>query len=372
MVVNKLMKRDNKLLMLVPYGIEAMNNAPRVRAYNMYNALKKEIPTILIHGSKWKRLSLELKYILKNEPVSLVYIEAMASDLTLFDHLFLNYLLKRQAMLFPFIRDLYWRYPGTLDEHKPKRGISVLLRLLRSQLHLFDEKELSYYLRNATALLFPSSIMADTVNFPEKFLLPPAGDASRCLNPELPENKNIVYLGAATTRMGIYILMKAMAIVAEEYPDAHCIVIGQADRTIVDEWKDKTYVTFITDKTYKEIPIILSRAYVAVIPLAKIPYNELAVPVKLLDYMSCGRPVVATNCIAMTNFIKENNAGLITDDNPASFAKGILTLLDDRELATKYGKGALSAVVNKHSWDHRARELIDIMEKCSKKGSNSV
>ena len=357
------MANARKLLMLVPYSIETMNNAPKVRAYNMYNELKEEIPTILIQGSKWKRILSEIKQILKREDIGYIYIEAMGSDLTLSDWLFLNHLKRRGALLFPFIRDLYWRFPGTLKSKESNSKLGTLKKIARGKLHLYDERELNYYLRNATALLFPSLLVADTIDFLEKYALPPAGDAARCLNPEIPENKNIAYVGGISPKMGIDVLMKAMAIVVKECPDAHCTIVGHGDEEIINTWKGKDYVTFLTDKTYKDIPAILSTTYAVVMPLPRITYNDFAMPLKLFDYMSCGRAIIATNCTAQANFITGNNIGIITNDNPESLAKGILILLDNRDLAIKYGRNALSAIQNKHSWKHRARALIEIMQK---------
>ena len=357
------MAGNKKLLMLVPYSIDVMNSAPAVRAYNMYNALKEEMPATLICGSKWERALLELRQAFKREPVAYVYIEAMGSDLTLCDHLFLNCLKRRGVLLFPFIRDLYWRFPGMVNRKYSSSKVAAFKRSVRAHIRLYDEKELKYYLRNATALLFPSLLMADTIDFPKKYALPPGGDASRCLNPELPQNKNITFVGGISPKMGIDILMEAMAIVVKECPEAHCTIVGHGDEEIINRWKDKKYVTFLTNKIHKDIPEILSNAYAVAIPRPGIPHNNFAMPLKLFDYMSCARPIIATNCTAMANFITENDIGIITNDNPESLAKGILKLLNSRDLAIKYGRNALSAIQNKHSWKHSARALIEIMQK---------
>jgi len=358
----KKMANIRKLLMLVPYAIEAMNNAPMVRAYNMYNALKEQMPTILVHGGKYERMLAEAKEIFRKQDIGYVYIEAMASDLTLFDRILLDQLRRRGALLFPFIRDLYWRFRGTLKAKESKVRLAALKKTAREKLHLYHERELKYYLESATALLFPDLLVADTIDFPHKYALPPAGDASRCLNPEIPQNRNVTFVGGISSKEAeIDILMEAMAIVVKKRADAHCTIVGYGDEEIVDRWKDKDYVTFLTNKTYKDIPRILSDTYATVIPSPRSTYNDFAMPLKLFDYMSCGRPIIATNCTAMAGFIEGNEIGITTDDNPESFAQGILELLDNRDLARKYGTNALSAVKDKHSWKHRAEELMIIM-----------
>ena len=368
------MSSNIKLLMFVPYSIGRMDNAPKIRAYNMYHALKDIVDVTLVSrpipdqgilkslGSKIKgvnwicstygQMLSEIIQLIQKKEINCVYIEALASKLRNFDYIFLNALKKKNIPIFPFIRDLYWKYPGTLKQNKRT-----------DKWFKYCQREYEWYINNATALLFPSRIMADTVDFPDKYVLPPAGDVSRCLNQEIPENKNITFVGGISPKMGVDILMEAMEIVVKEHPDAYCTIAGHGDKEIINKWKNKNYVTFLTDKTYKDIPDILSNTYATVIPRPRIPHNDFAMPLKLFDYMSSGRPIIATNCTAQANFIKENDIGIVTDDSPESLAEGILKLLDNRNLAERYGKNAFFAIKNKHSWMHRAKELIRIVEK---------
>jgi glycosyltransferase involved in cell wall biosynthesis len=324
-----------------------MDSAPSIRAYNMYHALKvcADINVTLVSPPIWDSVALKaigskikgwdflfsiygrmlsemIHWIKKNEIY--VYIESLATSLHNFDYIFLNALKKKNIPIFPYIRDLYWKYEGTL---KPEK-----------KWFKYSQMEYDWYLKNATALLFPSKLMADTVDFTGKYVLPPAGDVSRCLSQEIPANKNITFISGLSPGIGIDILIKAMEIVVKEHPDAHCTIVGRGDQEIIDKWKDEDYVTFVTDKTYKDIPDILSNTYATVIPHPRTPYNDFAMSFKIFDYMSSGRPIVATNCTAQANFIKENDVGIITDDTPET-------------------------IKNNHSWDHRAKELIIIMEK---------
>lgn len=366
------MKGDTKLLMFVPYSTNRMNSAPCVRAYNMYHALKvcADVNVTLVSPPMWNstafksigskirgwdllfsiygRILSEMIQRIKKRKIDYVYIEGLATSLYSFDYVFLNALKKKNMPIFPYIRDLYWQYEGTL---KPEK-----------KWFKYSQMEYDWYLKNATALLFPSKLMADTVNFLEKYVLPPAGDASRCLKSEIPDTKNITFISAISPMMGIDILMEAMEIVVTEHPDAHCTIVGRGDNEIIEKWKNKNYVTFATDKTYNDIPHILANTYAGVIPHPIMPYHDFGMPVKLFDFMSSGRPIVATKCSERTKFINDNDIGIITDDNPESLAEGILKLLDNRALAVRYGKNALLSVTNNHSWDHRAKELIRIME----------
>lgn len=368
------MSSNIKLLMFVPYSIDRnrMDSAPSIRAYNMYHALKDitdvtllsrptwgPVPVISkIRGWNWLlstsgRMLSEIVQLIKKNEIDYVYIEAFGIKLLNFDYLFLNALKRKNIPVFPFIRDLYWKYPGTMKQNKQPDKSSKDC-----------QKEYDWYIKNSTALLFPTEIMADTVDFPEKYALPPAGDPSRCLSEELPDNKNIVYLGDIFPRSGMDILMDAMKkYVLKEHPEASCTVVGTGDVEMITKWRHEKWLRLRTGN-YWDMPEIMSRAYLATIPRYIGGFLDITIPLKLFDYMSAGRPIVATDCLATAKFIRETEIGIVTKDTAESLAEGIIKLFDDRDLAKKMGGNAISAVRSKHSWHHRAQRLIQIMERC--------
>jgi len=361
--------------MFVPYSIYPMNSAPKIRAYSMSQSLRKLAEVTMVTAPLAEspvarsfmfesnqqlcsrlitsgRLIGELIQIIKRNEIDCVYVEALAASLFAFDYIFLEKFKKNDIPIFPFIRDMYWKYDGMF--RKTSQNRKWLMRC---------SKEFDWYTRNASALLFPSKIMADSVDYPEKYVLPPAGDPSRCLAPELPYNKNIVFSGGISPKYGIDTLMRSMALLGERFFDARCSVIGQDDKETICEWKDSRCATFIPDKTYNEMPQLLANAYMTTIPIPKIPHNDFAMPLKLFDYMSAGRPVIATDCTAQAEFIKRNQIGIVTEDDPKSFAEGMATLIEDRDLAMKCGQNGLQSIISRHSWQHRAGELVEIMSK---------
>ncbi|MDY0278035.1 MAG: glycosyltransferase [Acholeplasma sp.] len=366
------MKELKHILFFVPYPIGPMNSAPKVRAYNIYKELSSISEVTLISGSLTGILSLlypnrtdiknltnnnritsEIKYFRDIEfinSIDYVYIESLASPLFFPDYKFLNLLKKKNIPIFPFIRDLYWKYPGSLKE-----------TLMRKFWYNRCENELEWYLKNASGMLFPSADMAEVVDFDNKFLLPPAGDPSLCINRQLPMNKNITFIGGISKKMGIDILSEAMDVVIKKHPDAHCTIVGNGDNNIIQEWCRKPYITHIPDLSYFDIPKILANSDIAVIPRPNIAHNGFALPVKLFDYMSSNRPIVATNCPSMAQFIINEEVGIITEDDPKPLAEGIIYLLDNPEIAQKYGNNAYNSIVTKHSWNQRAKSLLEVM-----------
>ena len=337
-----------QVLVFAPYSMSKIDNAPTVRAWSMYKSLKGKVDTQLICGSFFKRMFKEIVYLLRGESPACVYIEAIASKLFMPDYFFLGLLRRRGSKIYPYIRDIYWKFPGLFE-------VGVRRRIWLG----YCRKEMNWYLKNAAVLFFQSSAMAKEIDFPVKELLPPGGDASRCMEVKLPFNRHIVYVGGAEKRMGVATLAKAMEKVVKVFPDARCSIIGRGNLKLLDRWKNCKWVD-IHPLPYSDVPGVLTDAYMCVISLELVPYNDLVLPVKFFDYMSSGRPIVVTGCKEMANFVRENKIGVVTEGNPDSLARGILKLLKDRALAEECGRNALSLIHNRHSWGHRAERLLDI------------
>lgn len=369
-----IMKGLKRVLYYVPYPIGPMDSAPKVRAYNLYKELNLICDVILISGSltgflstiypnrtefkRFKtnsRLFSEMKFFFDPKFVNsfdYLYIESLASPLFFPDYKFLNLFKKKNIPIFPFIRDLYWKYPESLKQ-----------TLFRKIWYSYCENELQWYLKNASGMLFPSADMAEILNFKNKYLLPPAGDPSQCIERKIPLNKNITFIGNISKKMGIDILSNAMDIVVKNHPDAQCTIIGNGDYEIIHKFCQKPFITHIPNLSFFDIPKVLANSNITVIPRPNITHNGFALPVKLFDYMSSNRPIVATNCASMAQFIQNEKIGVVTEDNPKSLAEGIIFLLDNPEIAQKFGDNAYKSIVTNNSWKSRANSLLEIMEK---------
>ena len=340
--------RRNQVLVFVPYSINKISNAPTVRAWNMYNNLKAKVNAQLICGSFIRRIFEEIIYLLSGKNPACVYIEAVASKMFLLDYIFLGLLRKKGSIICPYIRDIYWEFPRLFK----------MDMLRRRMWYCYSKKEMNWYFKNATVLFFQSSSMANMIDFSVKELLPPGGDALRCSESKIPFNKHIVYIGGIEETLGVDILAEAMERVVKIHPDAYCSIVGKGNLELLSKWKNCKWIN-VYSLLYRDVPEVLSNAYVCVVPREAVSYSNLVLPVKLFDYMSSGRPVVVTNCREMADFVRENKIGIVTEDNPESLACGILRLLENRRLAEEYGKNALSAIHSKHSWSRRVDKLLD-------------
>jgi glycosyltransferase involved in cell wall biosynthesis len=173
--------------------------------------------------------------------------------------------------------------------------------------------------------------------------------------------KLVVYLGLFNRYQGIDLLLDAIAIVKAEAPDVHFLLMGFPD----EEYQRKAEAMCIDDVTtftgrvqYDRAPFFLSAGDLAVSPkLARTEANG-----KLFNYMACGLPTVV--------FDNEINREILGDDgiyvthgDTASFAKTILSTLNDRENLTSRSSKVRESAIRMHSWSARSLQLETVYQR---------
>ena len=73
----------------------------------------------------------------------------------------------------------------------------------------------------------------------------------------------------------------------------------------------------------EEIHALLPDVLATVIPRPRGAYNDLALPIKLFDYLSYGRPLLVTDCVEQARVVREADAGIVSTDDPAALAAAI-------------------------------------------------
>jgi glycosyltransferase involved in cell wall biosynthesis len=82
-----------------------------------------------------------------------------------------------------------------------------------------------------------------------------------------------------------------------------------------------------------------------------------------MDYLGYGRPILATDLPEIARIIQDNHVGLIVPDTTQEMAEGILRLFTaSLDELNQMGQNALRAVREKHSWQHRAQQILDTFE----------
>lgn len=346
--------------MLAMYPLNRFDRGPQVRIVNMHWAFSKLCQVNLISGSRRERRLNVLKYLSSSSlnQITGLYVENSTSWATTMDLILMWICKRRHIPVITYIRDAHPFYPETTS-HIPwhKRKISALLWRL----------SMWGYIQFSDALAFQTPSFAKLFNLPKDkktMVLSPGARQDLSFVPLKGSENTLLYAGnGRTPRYGVDILINAIDLVQSDLPQLNLQLISVPEEAPLPQllanrpWITSQHLAF--DQIQNLVPDVRA----VVIPFRTTPYHHLLLPIKLMDYLSYGRPMLVTRCREIANFVKKNGLGIVVDDNPESMAAGIRSLfttpLDE---LNQMGQNALRLVRTGHSWEHRAQQVLNTFE----------
>jgi glycosyltransferase involved in cell wall biosynthesis len=203
--------------------------------------------------------------------------------------------------------------------------------------------------------------IASNYNIRATVVVPPGGRPRvQSLETKVPPFK-VVYSGLVSYREHVDLFVRSMKHISKEFSNAHYFITRKGDslkdikRLATRLNATPNYFWYArTDEFYK----FLASCHVGVVPSLEDPARKMGTPVKLFDYLSVGLPVVANAIGAWTDIIEDEKIGILTENDPKSFASGILKLLSAPTLLGEYGERGLALIRTKFNWDNSAEILL--------------
>jgi glycosyltransferase involved in cell wall biosynthesis len=189
-----------------------------------------------------------------------------------------------------------------------------------------------------------------------------AQGARRELNLSQSDNY-ICFVGSLARWQGLEYLINALPRVLQACPNTRLLVVGDGEmKTELVELARHldlaNKVIFTGRVSYPDVPTFINASDVCVVP--KKPMGTGFSPLKLCEYMACGRPVVATRTDGF-EILEENNAGLLVNpENSQEFGDAIINLLRNPELRKQMGENGREYVVENRSWQSVATRLAEV------------
>jgi glycosyltransferase involved in cell wall biosynthesis len=107
-----------------------------------------------------------------------------------------------------------------------------------------------------------------------------------------------------------------------------------------------------------EITALLPGVLASIQPYRCSPYNELAVPIKVMDYLAYGRPLVVTNCAEQAAIVRAAGAGLVADDTIDGLAAAVERVVSASPTELEGWSAAAHAAARANSWASRADRVL--------------
>jgi glycosyltransferase involved in cell wall biosynthesis len=196
---------------------------------------------------------------------------------------------------------------------------------------------------------------------PDRYLdLPTPKDARKTLG--LKEGFTVGYTGHFYPGRGMDLLTN----IAKAIPEVHFLWVGGQEKDI-EPWKKILQNQSINNVTLtgfipnSKLPMYQAAADILVMPYAKKIEGSsggniapVINPMKMFDYLSTGRPIIASNIPVFHEILDENTALLCSPEESEEWVLAIHKFIGNESLRKTMQKNALAAS-EKYSWKNRAK-----------------
>lgn len=182
----------------------------------------------------------------------------------------------------------------------------------------------------------------------------------------------LLYIGTLADWQGLDIVIKALPKILETQPvKLHIIGRGRSrQRKMLAKQIRKLgledHVLIQPAVPHHEIPEQIAQADICVAPLSLNDRNvtQGACPIKVLEYMAAGRPLLASNMPIVRELVREDVDGLLFSPNdPDDLARQANLLLKDMELSKRLAESAATHVREKFTWHESQKKLVKVVDK---------
>lgn len=187
----------------------------------------------------------------------------------------------------------------------------------------------------------------------------------------------IGFVGSFAPWQGLEVLIEAAKQVKEQgYSQIKYILVGEGEREHILRQKVQGYeledeIRFTGRVAYEEVVHYTNACDVAVAPFTKERNAIIGVsPLKLFEYLACGRPVIASRVDGVKEVIEEGQCGYLFEAGDADeLAKRIIQSYQEREALQEMGLRGRKLVEGKYTWRATAERIVEVLNEVVKKRS---
>jgi len=123
------------------------------------------------------------------------------------------------------------------------------------------------------------------------------------------------------------------------------------------------FFIFAGEIEYSKVPIYINSFDICVAPFTSVRNNSIGLsPLKVFEYLSCGKPVIISKINEISEIIQKNNCGYIFNpDDTNDLVNRIIYAYNEKEKLNRFGRNGRALVVNQYSWNENAGKIQTIL-----------
>jgi glycosyltransferase involved in cell wall biosynthesis len=181
-----------------------------------------------------------------------------------------------------------------------------------------------------------------------------------------PDQPCVTFIGVLYKHQGIDSLIDAAPLILEKYPETLFLIGG--DGPTKNAWIEKAEAAglsgafrFMGVIPYERLPEFINTATVCAAPFSG--NRGEASPLKVFDYMACGKPVVASDIPSLRPLIGKSGGILpVKPDDPRELASALIGLLGNEGERSRMGRNGRKYIEAHHRWDIIAGETVRALQ----------
>jgi glycosyltransferase involved in cell wall biosynthesis len=354
-LATNLTRLHHRVLLFIPkIGFPEQQTTARVVAVPFI-----DLPIVRFLSFQLFAVLIALRFIIKNGRPDVIYVRIMWSFI-------------------PMLLGKVFHIPVMLEVNdSPHRSYEHIQSGFKRRLvHLIDRisYRLSKHILPVTFGIARDLELIENIS-PDRMTVLPSGantDLSRPLDKSYccdelgldPNNKYVGFIGTFYHYQGIDVLIDSASLIIKKYPDVIFLLVGDGPMRPIWQKRITTlgldpYFILTGFVPYENVPLYSGASDVCISPYLR----EAAQfsPVKVFDYLACGKPVVISDVADVRIIFHESNAVLfIEPENPTELANAINTLLDSPKKRKIMGKKGRNFIVSRYDRKNIAKQVEQI------------
>ena len=342
-----------RLLLVSMYPLDEGLWGPTVRITNLRRELGERVDLDVVSGYRGTRRGALARYAFSGRLRGLdgIYVESSTFLPSESDIAFLGLARALGIPVLTYIRDAYQLFPDLYPATTLRRRAGTLA--FRPAIWALTKA--------SSRLAYPSRGLARAVSGTDidAVILPP-GSPSPALVERNPDARRLLYVGNGRDAVqGAPLLLAAVQLARDRGASVDLTVVsrpGEAPPPPYPSWLR------VMAAEGDEITALLSDVIATVIPRPRTAYNDLALPVKLFDYLAFGRPLLVTECTEQAAIVSAHDAGVVVGDGVTELAEGVMRIAASEPAQIDWWAGNATRAALENGWGRRSDAILEALD----------